>query len=921
MTRPLRLLVPVLLAAAIQPSDGAVIEVFHDTGCSLHDAIVAANDDVAVGDCPAGSGADTIRIVPPVEIDLQQPLPTIDSVVTIESADSLTRAISSSAGGLTTPGRLFDIDGGVVTMRRLTLTDGDLSTLLRDGGAGIRIRNGTVTLEHCVMQNNSVSSVSVGGGAILARNAEVNIHDSLLQNNLSINERRYVPAEPPSAPAAHGGGIYALDSTVTIERSQFMHNGLVRNWGEPKAVHYFENSPLTVEDSYFEYLFNRGLVRERIDPRYQYNSLIYFRFEGGPAPEFVNSTFQRVSPNDELARFEFGADSGIDAVFLNNTIGRGFLMRDGPTVGSAEIEFANTIFLGLCLAPFCQVESALNTIFDDADAALYDVADNGGPTPTRALHPLSTAVNAGNPTACPATDQRGEFRGGGRCDIGAFELLSNADIQISAVPVTPPPYYVGQTVRYDLNVFNAGPDRAHFVEVDAEVQNANLVSVDGNCSELPCTISEMSSGGTFRTIELELVPFANGLDEFTVTATASPGPEAIYTEVDSGNNTSTSTRDLSRVADLEITKELLDSPPYFVGQRIGYEIQVTNHGPDTAQSVVVTDTPQGLAIDSISNCSGNPAGPCSFASLAAGNTLTLDVAADITATEFDNVAEVAASNFDPVSANNIDQRRNGGSTENDADLRVRLSRSHNGPFLNSGFLDYTVQVKNAGPDTATNVEVDFAPDSGRFLLLNVVGSCGVTLIPCQLGNIPPGGLAEFTVQGQFVADGPIGIDVLAEADQTDVDPDSNEASDTITVEQAVDLVASLTRVTPPPYSKGAPVTYEATIANIGFNDADGVVIQTSTENLAIESVLGSSCMALPCTVPTVGSTETIEIIATPQEVGFFDLILFSSADQTDTDTSNNIDAFDNGGNAGVDPYEYLWVDSFEPLPDIDDLLE
>jgi uncharacterized repeat protein (TIGR01451 family) len=920
MTRPLRLLVPVLLAAAMQPSDGAVIEVFHDTGCSLHDAIVAANDDVAVGDCPAGSGADTIRIVPSVEIDLQQPLPTIDSVVTIESADSLTRTISSSAGSLTTPGRLFDIDGGVVTMRRLTLTGGILWTLLRDGGAGIRIRNGTVTLEHCVMEGNGISSVSVGGGAILARNAEVNIRDSVLQDNFSTKERRLVPIEPPPAPAAHGAGIYALDSTVTIERSHFFNNRLMR--GPQKAVHYFENSSLTVADSYFEYVFNRMLVVERrVDIRYRYNSPIYFRFEGGPAPEFVNSTFQRIDPDDELARFEFGADSGIDAEFLNNTIGRGFMMRDGPSVGSAEIEFVNSIFLGLCLAPFCQIQSALNTIVDETGLALYDVADNGGPTPTRALHPLSTAVNNGNPTACPATDQRGEFRGGGQCDIGAFELLSNADIQISAVPVTPPPYYVGQTVRYDLNVFNAGPDRAHFIDVDAEVQNANVASVDGNCSELPCTISEMSSGGSFRTIELELVPFANGLNEFTVTATASPGPEAIYTEVDSGNNTSTSTRDLSRVADLEITKELLDPPPYFVGQRIGYEIQVTNHGPDTAQSVVVTDTPQGLAIDSISNCSGNPAGPCSFASLAAGNTLTLDVAADITATEFDNVAEVTASNFDPVSANNIDQRRNGGSTENDADLRVRLSRSHNGPFLNAGFLDYTVQVKNAGPDTATNVEVDFAPDSGRFLLLNVVGSCGVTLIPCRLGNIPPGGLAEFTVQGQFVADGPIGIDVLAEADQTDVDPDSNEASDAITVEQAVDLVASLTRVTPPPYFEDAPITYEAVIANIGFNDADGVVIQTSTENLAIESVLGSSCMALPCTVPTVGSTETIEIIATPQEVGFFDLILFSSADQTDTDTSNNIDAFDNGGTAGVDPYEYLWVDSFEPLPDIDDLLE
>ncbi len=49
------------------------------------------------------------------------------------------------------------------------------------------------------------------------------------------------------------------------------------------------------------------------------------------------------------------------------------------------------------------------------------LADNGGPTQTHAVLTGSAAINAGNPAACPTTDQRGYSRQG-TCDIGAFEF-------------------------------------------------------------------------------------------------------------------------------------------------------------------------------------------------------------------------------------------------------------------------------------------------------------------------------------------------------------------------------------------------------------------------------------------------------------------------------------------------------------------
>src|SRR5207248_3048941 len=63
------------------------------------------------------------------------------------------------------------------------------------------------------------------------------------------------------------------------------------------------------------------------------------------------------------------------------------------------------------------------------DPQLLPLANNGGPTQTHALPASSPAVDAGDNSACPQTDQRGltrpfdgNFNGIAICDGGAFEL-------------------------------------------------------------------------------------------------------------------------------------------------------------------------------------------------------------------------------------------------------------------------------------------------------------------------------------------------------------------------------------------------------------------------------------------------------------------------------------------------------------------
>jgi len=79
----------------------------------------------------------------------------------------------------------------------------------------------------------------------------------------------------------------------------------------------------------------------------------------------------------------------------------------------------------------CNGFGNLGDFVDAAPLIAGAPALNGGPTPNVALLSGSPAIDAGNPAipggpspACPATDQRGFFRGGvaGRCDIGSYEL-------------------------------------------------------------------------------------------------------------------------------------------------------------------------------------------------------------------------------------------------------------------------------------------------------------------------------------------------------------------------------------------------------------------------------------------------------------------------------------------------------------------
>lgn len=117
-----------------------------------------------------------------------------------------------------------------------------------------------------------------------------------------------------------------------------------------------------------------------------------------------------------------------NTILAGNTVGAGAPSSDGQCAGNPFTSGGYN--LRSAADPNCTGFTATGDVVNP-DPMLGTLGANGGPTFTIPLLAGSPAINAGNPatpggagTACPATDQRGQPRGGGAgaCDIGAFEV-------------------------------------------------------------------------------------------------------------------------------------------------------------------------------------------------------------------------------------------------------------------------------------------------------------------------------------------------------------------------------------------------------------------------------------------------------------------------------------------------------------------
>lgn len=397
------------------------------TGCSLREAIQAANTNKAFGGCSAGSpfGADTVQlgaaryVLTRVGHDDDNAFGDLDpaSNLKLQGIDLAGSVIDGN--GTTTHDRLLHIQTGPIQVRieNLTLTNGGDAGL--DYGGGI-LNQAPIIVKHVVLAHNTANS---GGGIFGAY--PVKLSDVTLYQNHAIQD---------------GGGMHAGDAQIT--RTTFDGNTAGTHGGG--LVH--STFPAQITNSTFSGNRAKGS-----------GGGIYFNGEGG-------------TPTDKLDLYNVTlAHNTADSDADGSGDGGGIFAR---TDLNAQVHVANTLITqnsdaSPAIFPTLKAHECKGTLVSlgynllarkggcggltngvngdlvgtnsqPLDAKLDVLQNNGGAAATHALFADSPAVDAGNPKGCKdadnaplITDERGYLRvtdgdgnGKARCDIGGYEFNS-----------------------------------------------------------------------------------------------------------------------------------------------------------------------------------------------------------------------------------------------------------------------------------------------------------------------------------------------------------------------------------------------------------------------------------------------------------------------------------------------------------------
>ncbi len=380
--------------------------------CTLSDRIKSANTNTAVGNCPAGTSHDIITFAE--DITLTEALPPITGTITIEG------------GGHTISGdskhRIFEVRGGRLTIKNLTLTKGRVKDPkdIHDGGGAILIRgHGTLNISNSAFIDNSApyEGGAIGGATNL-------ISPAYGSTNITINNSSFIGNYSYS-----GGVIDTIEMPavkLNITSSSFIRN---------RAT------------------FDGGAVYIRGDHRAVVN--------------IANSTFKDNSARDGGAiNARNGEITLTHLTMVNNTATGGGSAVWTPTTRFSsyfpdlpKLSLFNSLISGSSgiYADDCEgrlIESQGN-LSDESCTPVVDAAPRlGEATGSPAYFPLqdgSPALDAADPKYCLPTDQLGNQRPrGAGCDIGAIESTT-------AIPVPTP---VPAVCPLDDQIIAANTDRA-----------------------------------------------------------------------------------------------------------------------------------------------------------------------------------------------------------------------------------------------------------------------------------------------------------------------------------------------------------------------------------------------------------------------------------------------------------------------------
>ncbi|WP_193933253.1 CHAT domain-containing protein [Coleofasciculus sp. LEGE 07092] len=307
---------------------------------------------------------------------------TIDKSLTLKGA---------GAGNTTVSGndtiRVFNISGDNVTLDNLTVADGNVT----GNGGGILHSGGTLNVTNSTIRNNNASNAGAG---IYSDDGTLNILNSNISDNIA---------------SGNGGGIQQTGSSnANITNSTISGNTTNGNGGGIDINSAPGGFTLTVTNST---IANNGTISGGGGISLGTNSTVFFN-------------------HSTIANNSATTGGGISNVF-GGTVNISNTIVAGNMAFSVNPDVSGTLSsqgFNLVQNRGSSTGYISSDLPDGTNPLLGSLENNGGSTPTLALLPGSPAIDAGNTTGAPATDQRGGARppfgtgNGASVDIGAYEV-------------------------------------------------------------------------------------------------------------------------------------------------------------------------------------------------------------------------------------------------------------------------------------------------------------------------------------------------------------------------------------------------------------------------------------------------------------------------------------------------------------------
>ncbi|MBI2891057.1 MAG: DUF11 domain-containing protein [Nitrospirae bacterium] len=477
------------------------------------------------------------------------------------------------------------------------------------------------------------------------------------------------------------------------------------------------------------------------------------------------------------------------------------------------------------------------------------------------------------------------------------EIVEGIDVAIEK-SATSDEVNFGEQLVYGLAVFNFDNEDPAEEVVVHDYLPATIVGFlaanpsQGSCTEVSgqveCLLGTIEPGGG-ATVEITVEAIAPGTGTNTATVEhLAPDP------VPSNNTDSVQTTVQS--IDLDVSQS--DAPdPAQIGQEVTYTVTVTNLGAQAATNTffgsgprsrngtpdVISATVVGGAGDEcriVSRPNGEVA-QCSLGTIEGGSAKVVQVVATLpVAGTMKNKAQVSAVETDPFPTNNesIEETVIG-----IADLSVTIADAPD-PVGVGQPLTYTITVSNDGPDPVADGGMihAFPARWGMGTVSWSNGSCDsgtagrviCTYIVLGAGQSTTG---TVVVTPTFGRPDPIpsSVAVGSMSDQYDPNYTNNMATTETTVSNAnaADLAVTLADA-PDPGQVGQPITYSASVSNLGPANATDLVL--TFQYPAAQADFDPEASDPTCSSPTPGTVECTHASLESGASRLFDIVLVPS---------------------------------------------